>query len=47
LTSAGLALLLAAGASYLVPFIVNLVGGRLFCGFGCPLALLTRLSEQG
>lgn len=44
-TSALLALTLAGGGSYLVTFIVNLFGGRLFCGFGCPLSQVTRLDE--
>ncbi len=31
---------------YFVTFLVNAVGGRLFCGFGCPLAQMNRLHEQ-
>lgn len=33
-------------ACYFVTFLVNAVGGRLFCGFGCPLAQANRLEEQ-
>lgn len=33
-------------ACYLVTFVVNAFGGRLFCGFGCPVAQANRLSEQ-
>ena len=33
-------------ASYLITFVVNAFGGRLFCGFGCPLAQANRLVEQ-
>ena len=40
------ALCLAGGATYLITFLVNLIGGRLFCGFGCPLAFVTRLRES-
>jgi polyferredoxin len=43
--SALMALVFSAGLSYLVTYVVNFIGGRLFCGFGCPLSLLFRLSE--
>ena len=33
------------GASYVATFLVNLVGGRLFCGWGCPVGQLSRFGE--
>ena len=33
-------------ASYLITFLVNAFGGRLFCGFGCPLSQANRLAER-
>jgi polyferredoxin len=33
-------------ACYLVTFLVNAVGGRLFCGFGCPVSQANRLHER-
>lgn len=30
---------------YLVTFLINAVGGRLFCGWGCPVAQVTRFGE--
>jgi len=38
--------LLFGVASYLVTFVVNAFGGRLFCGFGCPLSQANRLAER-
>jgi polyferredoxin len=48
-SSFGRALLAAfvfGSACYFVTFLVNAVGGRLFCGFGCPLAQANRIEEQ-
>jgi polyferredoxin len=39
------AIVLSVFLFYLVTFLVNAVGGRLFCGWGCPLAYATRLTE--
>jgi len=41
-----LAAFVFGSACYFVTFLVNAVGGRLFCGFGCPLAQVNRLQEQ-
>ncbi len=38
--------LLFGTASYLITFVVNAFGGRLFCGFGCPLSQANRLVEE-
>lgn len=38
--------LLFGTASYLITFVVNAFGGRLFCGFGCPLSQANRLAEK-
>ncbi len=35
----------AIGAFYVATFLVNLVGGRLFCGWGCPIGQLSRFGE--
>jgi polyferredoxin len=40
-----MAALLFGTACYLVTFVVNAFGGRLFCGFGCPIAQANRLRE--
>lgn len=32
-------------AMYVVTFLVNLVGGRLFCGWGCPVGQVSRFGE--
>ena len=39
------AVILAIGAFYAATFLVNLVGGRLFCGWGCPVGQLSRFGE--
>lgn len=33
------------GAMYVVTFLVNVVGGRLFCGWGCPVGQVSRFGE--
>ncbi len=33
------------GTMYVVTFLVNVVGGRLFCGWGCPVGQLSRFGE--
>lgn len=33
------------GAMYVVTFLVNLFGGRLFCGWGCPVGQVSRFGE--
>lgn len=33
------------GAFYVVTFLVNVIGGRLFCGWGCPVGQLSRFGE--
>jgi len=33
------------GAMYVVTFLVNTVGGRLFCGWGCPVGQVSRFGE--
>ncbi len=33
------------GAMYVITFLVNGVGGRLFCGWGCPIGQLSRWGE--
>lgn len=33
------------GAMYVVTFLVNAVGGRLFCGWGCPVGQVSRFGE--
>jgi len=40
------AVLVAIAAFYLVTFLLNVVVGRLFCGWGCPLGQLHRLGDQ-
>ncbi len=40
-----IAVLVAIFLSYLVTFQVNLVAGRMFCGWGCPIGQLNRLSD--
>lgn len=37
--------LVGIGAMYVVTFLVNVVGGRLFCGWGCPVGQLSRFGE--
>ena len=37
--------ILGIGAFYIATFLVNVVGGRLFCGWGCPVAQLSRFGE--
>ena len=32
-------------AMYVVTFLVNLIGGRLFCGWGCPVGQVSRFGE--
>ncbi|MEM7354688.1 MAG: 4Fe-4S binding protein, partial [Acidobacteriota bacterium] len=32
-------------AMYVATFLVNLVGGRLFCGWGCPVGQVSRFGE--
>lgn len=39
------AVILGIGAFYVITFLVNLVGGRLFCGWGCPVGQLSRFGE--
>ncbi|MCB1037896.1 MAG: 4Fe-4S binding protein, partial [Acidobacteria bacterium] len=34
------------GLFYVVTFLVNVVGGRLFCGWGCPVGQLSRFGEE-
>jgi len=34
------------GAMYVVTFLVNVVGGRLFCGWGCPVGQVSRFGEE-
>jgi len=33
------------GAFYVVTFLVNVIGGRLFCGWGCPVGQISRFGE--
>lgn len=33
------------GAMYVVTFLVNMAGGRLFCGWGCPVGQVSRFGE--
>lgn len=33
------------GLFYVVTFLVNVIGGRLFCGWGCPVGQLSRFGE--
>ena len=33
------------GVTYVLTFLVNVVGGRLFCGWGCPVGQLNRWNE--
>ena len=37
--------ILGIGALYVVTFLVNVVGGRLFCGWGCPVGQVSRFGE--
>ncbi len=37
--------ILAIGAFYVATFLVNVAGGRLFCGWGCPVGQLSRFGE--
>ena len=37
--------ILGIGALYVATFLVNVVGGRLFCGWGCPVGQLSRFGE--
>ena len=37
--------LLGIGASYVATFLINVIGGRLFCGWGCPVGQLSRFGE--
>ena len=37
--------LVGIGAMYVVTFLVNVVGGRLFCGWGCPVGQVSRFGE--
>ena len=37
--------LLGIGSFYVATFLVNVVGGRLFCGWGCPIGQLSRFGE--
>lgn len=34
------------GGTYVLTFLVNVIGGRLFCGWGCPIGQLNRWSES-
>lgn len=40
------AVILAIGAFYVATFLVNAFGGRLFCGWGCPVGQLSRFGEN-
>ncbi len=37
--------LVGIGLFYVVTFLVNVIGGRLFCGWGCPVGQLSRFGE--
>lgn len=37
--------LVGIGTMYVVTFLVNVVGGRLFCGWGCPVGQVSRFGE--
>lgn len=37
--------LVGIGAMYVVTFLVNMIGGRLFCGWGCPVGQVSRLGD--
>jgi len=37
--------ILAIGGFYVATFLVNVAGGRLFCGWGCPVGQLSRFGE--
>lgn len=37
--------ILGIGAFYVVTFLVNVIGGRLFCGWGCPVGQISRFGE--
>ena len=37
--------LVGIAAMYVVTFLVNVIGGRLFCGWGCPVGQLCRFGE--
>ena len=38
--------IIGIAAMYVVTFLSNLVAGRLFCGFGCPVAQVSRFGER-
>lgn len=40
------AVFLAVVGFYLLTFIINAIVGRLFCGFGCPVGHMSRLSDE-
>lgn len=37
--------IIGIGAMYVATFLVNLFGGRLFCGWGCPVGQVSRFGE--
>jgi len=39
------AVLVAIVSFYIVTFLINIPAGRMFCGFGCPIGQLSRLSD--
>jgi ferredoxin-type protein NapH len=41
------AIIVAFSVIYAATFLINLVAGRMFCGWGCPIGQLHRLSENG
>jgi polyferredoxin len=41
------ALLMAIGGFYLITFLLNAGFGRIFCGWGCPIAQVSRLGDAG
>ena len=37
--------IIGIGAMYIATFMVNVIGGRLFCGWGCPVGQVSRFGE--